>query len=174
MSEKLAGSAHLWAVGYGDADRASQVREVIVSLAGAERYLRLLDIAVLARSADGASTFNGEAFSASGHVARHGLLGILTGFALAVPLLTDDAVRWELDSAALETSNALGIDEKFKHEIASMMRPGTSALMVLDVAQNMNEILLRLQGLGGRILRTNVDIERANLIQSTLGRKLSQ
>jgi uncharacterized membrane protein len=35
----------------------------------------------------------------------------------------------------------------------------------------MNTILPRLQGLGGRILKTNVDIERANLIQSMLDRK---
>jgi uncharacterized membrane protein len=54
-----------------------------------------------------------------------------------------------------------------------MIRPGTSALLVLDVAENLNAIRGRLQGLGGRILKTNVDIERANLIQSTLARKLT-
>jgi len=167
----MASSAHLWAVGYGDVDRAGQVRDVIVSLAGAEPNLSVLDIAILAQSPDGSLTLNGEAFSAGNLVTRHGLLGLLTSFALAVPLLTDDAVRWELNSTVPEMSKALGIDEKFKHEIASMMRPGTSALLVLDVAQNMNTILPRLQGLGGRILKTNVDIERANLIQSTLARK---
>jgi uncharacterized membrane protein len=169
----MAGSAHLWAVGYGDVDRAKQMREVIVSLAGAERDLHLLDIAVLVRLLDGSLMFNGERFSADSPIAGHGILGLLTGFALAVPLLTDDAIGRVLDPTVPEGSNALGIDEKFKHEIASMMRPGTSALLVLDVAQNMNAILPRLQGLGGRILKTNVDIERANLIQSTLARRLT-
>ena len=166
----MGSSAHLWAVGYGDVDRAKEVREVVVSLAGPERYLQLLDVAVLVRSADGSLTLDGDRFSANSPVARHGILGLLTGFALAVPLLTDKAVRWELDSTALAVSNSLGIDEKFKHEITSMMQPGTSALLVLDVAQNMNGILPHLQGLGGHILKTNVDIERANLIQSTLAR----
>ena len=169
----MAGSTHLWAVGYGDVDRAEQVREVIVSLAGAERDLHLLDIAVVERSPDGSLTLNGERFSASSPIASHGLLGLLSRFALAVPLLTDDAVGWVLDSTVTELSNALGIGEQFKHEIASMMRPGTSALLVLDVAQNMNAILPKLQGLGGHILKTNVDIERANLIQSTLAGKLT-
>jgi len=124
--------AHLWAVGYGDVNRAEQVRDVIVSLAGADGYLHLLDIAVLAHSSGGSLTLNGEVFSAGSAGARHGLLGLLTAFALAVPLLTDDAVRWELNSTVREVSNALGIDEKFKREIASMMRPGTSALLVLE------------------------------------------
>jgi uncharacterized membrane protein len=169
----MATAAHLWAVGYDDADRAAQVRDVIVALAGPEQYLRLLDVAILVRSADGSLTFNGKAFSASRHIVGNGTLGILAGFALAVPLLSDEAVAWLMDSTTPEVSNSLGLDEKFKQEIASMIRPRTSALLVLDVAENMNAILSRLQGLGGRILKTNVDIERANLIQSTLARKMT-
>jgi uncharacterized membrane protein len=166
-------SAHLWAVGYDDINRAGQVRDVIDSLAGPQQYLQLLDIAILARSADGSLTFNGKPFSASRHIVGNGTLGLLTGFALAVPMLSDEAITWLTDSTAPGVSNSLGIDEKFKQDIASMIRPGTSALLVLDVAENMNAILGRLQGLGGRILKTNVDIERANLIQSTLARKLT-
>ena len=165
-------SAHLWAVGYDDIDRASQVRQVIVSLADPQRYLQLLDIAILVRSADGSLTFNEKPFSASRHILGHGTLGLLAGFALAVPMLNDEAVSWLLESTAPEESRSLGINEDFKQEIASMVRLGTSALLVLDVAENMNAILPRLQGLGGHILKTNVDIERAKLIQSTLARKL--
>jgi uncharacterized membrane protein len=169
----MASAAHLWAIGYNDIDRARQVREAVVSLAGPQQYLRLLDVAILARSADGSLAFNGRPFSASRHIVGNGTLGLLTGFALAVPMLSDKAIARLMDSTDPEVSNSLGIDEKFKQEIASMIRPGTSALLVLDVAENMNAILSRLQGLGGRILKTNVDIERANLIQSTFARKLT-
>jgi uncharacterized membrane protein len=166
-------TAHLWAVGYDDINRAGQVREVIVSLANAQRYLQLLDIGVLARSHDGSLTLNGERLSTAGSVATHGILGLLAGFALAVPLLSSDAVARAFDSPAPEKSESLGIDETFKREIASMMQPASSALLVLDIAQNMNAILPRLEGLGGRILKTNVDIERANLIQRALARKMT-
>jgi uncharacterized membrane protein len=166
-------TAHLWAIGFDDIDRAGQVREVIVSLAGSEQYLQLLDIGVLARSHDGSLTLNGTQFSTASSIASHGILGLLAGFALAVPLLSSDAVARAFDSPAWEKPEALGIDERFKQEIASMLRPATSALLVLDVEQNMNAILPRLEGLGGRILKTNVDIERANLIQSALARKMS-
>jgi uncharacterized membrane protein len=50
-----------------------------------------------------------------------------------------------------------------------MMKSGSSALFVLDEAADMEVILHRIQGLGGTVLRTNVDLERAKLIQETLG-----
>jgi uncharacterized membrane protein len=50
-----------------------------------------------------------------------------------------------------------------------MMRPGTSALFLLDQEGNLDGILHRIRGLGGTVLKTNVDLDRAKLIQSTLG-----
>jgi uncharacterized membrane protein len=166
-------SAHLWAVGYDDADRASQVQQVVASLGGPQQSLQLLEMAILARLPDGSFLFNGKPFQAGNQVAHHSALHLLTGFALSVPLLTDEAVASIFDSTVPEVAKTLGIDEKFKEEIGSMMRPGTCALLVLDVAEDMNVILSRLRGLGGTILKTNVDIERANLIQSTLVAKLA-
>jgi uncharacterized membrane protein len=48
------------------------------------------------------------------------------------------------------------------------MKPGTSALFVLDDQGDMEVILHTIQGLGGVVLKTNVDLERAKLIQLTL------
>ena len=48
------------------------------------------------------------------------------------------------------------------------MKPGTSALFVLDDEGDMEMILHKIRGLGGTVLKTNVDVERAKLIQSTL------
>jgi uncharacterized membrane protein len=53
-------------------------------------------------------------------------------------------------------------------EIEEMMKPGTSALFVLDDVGDMDVILHRIRGLGGTVLKTNVDVERAKLIQATL------
>ena len=51
-----------------------------------------------------------------------------------------------------------------------VMRTGrtASALFVLDDEGDMEVILHTIQGLGGTVLKTNVDLERAKLIQSTL------
>jgi len=48
------------------------------------------------------------------------------------------------------------------------MKPGKSALLVLDNEGDMEVILHKIRGLGGTVLKTNVDLERAKLIQSTL------
>ena len=49
-----------------------------------------------------------------------------------------------------------------------MMKPGTSALFVLDYEGDMDIVLREIRGLGGTVLKTNVDVDRAKLIQSTL------
>ena len=49
-----------------------------------------------------------------------------------------------------------------------MIKPGTSVLFVLDQEGDMDAILHAIRGLGGTVLKTNVDLERAKLIQSTL------
>jgi uncharacterized membrane protein len=61
-----------------------------------------------------------------------------------------------------------GIGPEFIHEVEALMKPGTSALFVLDAEGDMELILHRIRGLGGTVVRTNVDLERAKLIQSTL------
>ena len=48
------------------------------------------------------------------------------------------------------------------------MRPGTSALLVLDAGGDMEVILHAIRGLGGTVLKTNVDLEHARLIEATL------
>src|SRR5262245_16550764 len=55
-----AGVGHLWAVGYDDTTRASQVKEEIVRLGWDETYLRLSDAAVVVRHPDGSFTLNRE------------------------------------------------------------------------------------------------------------------
>jgi uncharacterized membrane protein len=62
----------------------------------------------------------------------------------------------------------VGIREDFVREVEGLMKPGTSVLFVLDDQGDMDVILHRLRGLGGTVLKTNVDVERAKLIQSTL------
>jgi uncharacterized membrane protein len=52
--------------------------------------------------------------------------------------------------------------------VERLMKPGTSALFVLDEVGDMEMILDGIRGLGGTVLKTNVDLERAKLIQSTL------
>jgi hypothetical protein len=62
----------------------------------------------------------------------------------------------------------VGITEDFVRDVAGLIKPGTSVLFVLDEGGDMDVILHSIRGLGGAVLKTNVGLERATLIQSTV------
>jgi uncharacterized membrane protein len=159
--------AHLWAVGYDDLAHAEQTREELSSLAAAEHFLRLLDIAILVRHADGSYTFYREPLHVNGSVLGGGILGFLAGLTLAAPI-TGAAIGAAMGFAASTAANAVGIEQQFINDIQAMMKPGASAVLLLDDEGDMDVILHAIRGLGGTVLKTNVDVERAKLIQSTL------
>jgi uncharacterized membrane protein len=96
-------------------------------------------------------------------------LGFITGLVLGTPL-TGAAIGALLGGAGSAAGSArnLGIDADFIREVEALMKPGSSALFVLDDDGDQEVILHTIKGLGGTVLKTNVDVERAKLIQSTL------
>ena len=52
------------------------------------------------------------------------------------------------------------IGDNFIREIEDLMRPGTSVLFVVDTAGDLKTNLESIRGLGGRVLKTNVDLDR--------------
>jgi uncharacterized membrane protein len=161
-------SEHLWAIGYDDMARAEQVRDEIIRLGWDTPYLTLLDVAVVVRHPDGSFTCNRERFPTVANLLGSTAVGFLAGLVLLAPL-TGAAVGALLGGAGTAVAvAAAGIEDDFVREVEGLMQPGTSALFVLDSEGDMEVILHAIQGLGGTVLRTNVDLHRAQLIQSTL------
>ena len=161
-------SEHLWAIGYDDMERAEQVRDEITRLGWDTHYLTLLDVAVVVRHPDGSFTCNRERFPTIANLLGCTAVGFLAGLVLLAPL-TGAAVGALLGGAGTAAAvTAVGIGDDFVREVEGLMQPGTSALFVLDSEGDMEVILHAIQGLGGTVLRTNVDVKRAKLIQSTL------
>jgi uncharacterized membrane protein len=158
--------SHLWAVGYDDMGRAEQVRDEIARL-GERHCLLLLDTAVAVRYPDGCVTLNGDRFVPVPTFRGHTLLSFLAGLALGAPPLTGTAAgAWV--RAAGSNAAEVGIDPAFVGEVQALMKPGSSALFVLDEEGDMEALLQGIRGLGGAVLKTTVDLQRAKLIQSTL------
>jgi uncharacterized membrane protein len=157
---------HLWAVGYGDIGRAEQVRAEIARL-GERRCLVLLDTAVLVHYPDGCVTLDGEPLADGVNFSGHGLASFFAGLALGAPPLTAGAACALVRSAGGAAAE-VGIGDDFIREVERLTGPGTSVLFVLDREGEMAAILQGIRGLGGTVLKTNVDLERAGLIQSTL------
>jgi uncharacterized membrane protein len=149
-------------------ERANQVRDHITSLGWEKSYLILSDIAVVVRHADGSFTLDRKPFPAVSNMVGCTAVGFIAGLVLAAPL--GGALVGALiggAGTALEASS-VGIDAVFIREVEALMEPGTSALFVLDNEGDMEVILHAIRGLGGTVLKTNVDMARARLIQSTL------
>jgi uncharacterized membrane protein len=167
----MTATAHLWAIGYDDMGRADQVREEITQLgwgAGlAGKYLLLEDIAVVVRQSDGTFTFDRKPFPSLANILACTGVGFLAGLVVATPL-TGATLGALVGSAGAAVATHAGIGEAFIRDVEAMMKPGTSALFVLDDEGDMEMILQKIRGLGGSVLKTNVDLERAKLIQSTL------
>ena len=167
MSRKT-GAGHLWAIGYADVDRASQVKDEIVRLGWDQPYLLLSDVAVVVRHPDGSFTLNREPFPAVANVLGSTTIGFIAGLVLGAPLVGAAAGALVGGAGSSAAHAAVGIADDFVREVEGMMQPGTSALFVLDHEGDMDVILHHIRGLGGTVLKTNVDVERAKLIQATL------
>jgi uncharacterized membrane protein len=151
--------AHLWAIGYDEMGRADQVRDEIARLGW--------DIAVVVRHPDGTFTFDRMPFPGVANILACTGVGFLVGLVLAAPL-AGAAIGALLGGTGTAAATHVGISEDFIRDVEALMKPGTSALFVLDDDADMEVILHTLQGLGGTVLKTNVDLKRAKLIQSTL------
>jgi uncharacterized membrane protein len=162
--------AHLWVVGFDNTIRAEEVRKEIAQLAGPQEYLQLLDLAVVVRWNDGSLTCEREAFPRIENIAGSSMIGLLVGLVVGAPLV-GATIGGVVGSAAAAVVSKVGIDDAFIGEVGNMIGPGTSALFVLDNVGDLEVILNRIRGLGGTILKTNVDLEQAKVIQSALSSK---
>ncbi|HET6323376.1 MAG TPA: DUF1269 domain-containing protein [Planctomycetaceae bacterium] len=168
----MAESGHLWAVGFDEISRATAVRDEITKLAWnpgeGGKYLILLDTAVVICHPDGSFTLDREPFPGVGNILSCSVVGFLTGLVVAAPLSGATIGAFIGGAGTLASAAQAGINADFIQDVEKIMRPGTSALFVLDEAGDMEVIMHTIHGLGGTVLKTNVDLERAKLIQATL------
>src|SRR5262245_54028142 len=129
-------SWHLWAIGYDDMDRAEKVRDEISRLGWKEHYLILGDLAVAVCHPDGSVTIDREPFPVVRNILACSAVGFLAGLVVAAPF-TGATVGALLGGGGSALSGAVGFGEDFVRDVKKLMRPGTSALFVLDDSGDM-------------------------------------
>jgi len=159
---------HLWAVAYDDMERANHVRDEIVRLGWDKNRLILGDVAVVARHLDGSFTLDREPFPTVSNILGCSAVGFLAGLVIGLPIVGATVGAMVGGAGSVTTAASTGINGQFVKEAQGLMKPGTSAVFVLDAGGDMEVILHAIRGLGGTVLKTNVDVERARLIQTTL------
>src|SRR5262249_8666695 len=119
------------------------------------------------RHPDGSLTIDRHPVAALNYFLQRTAVGFLTGVVLYAPLPVA-TVGAMMGGAGIAASTALVFDQDFVREVEGLREPGTRAFFVLDVPKNLDMILDQIRGLGGTVLRTNVDVDRARLVQSSL------
>jgi len=135
--------------------------EMLVDLA------RLEHMAVVVRDLDGSFRLDRERFPHLGNIAGCSLVGFLAGLAVLAPF-PGAALGALVGGAGSALAARAGIAEAFIREVEGLMKPGTSALFLLDVGGDLDVVDYRIRGLGGTILKTNVNPERAKAVQAAL------
>jgi uncharacterized membrane protein len=141
---------HLWAVGYDDMERANHVRDEIIRLGWVENSLILTDLAVVVRHLDGSFTLDRERFPTGSNILGCSAVGFLAGLVIGVPIV-GAAIGAAVGGAGAAMSVAsAGIADDFVKDAQRLMKPGTSAIFVLDSEGDMDAILHAIRGLGAR------------------------
>ena len=162
----MSGASRLWAVVFDDPAAAERVRAELRLLEGAHSLL-LDDVAIVTRLPDGSFKFDREPDPVLAVTGGCGLIGFLAGLVVAQPLA--GAVVGTLVGGALAAvGTRVGISAEFILEVRALITPGASALFVMDEWGDREAILYHLRGLGGKVLKTNVDPEWAKEVQGAL------
>ena len=159
-------AGNLWAVAYDDPNRAAEVRAELQALEE-RQFLLVEDMAVVVRDPDGSFRLDRERFPYFGNIAGSSLAGFLAGLVVLAPF-TGAAIGALVGGAGDAIAARVGIAEEFIREVEGLMKPGTSALFLLDVGGDLDVVDYRIRGLGGTILKTNVDPKRAKEVQAAL------
>ena len=161
-------TAHLWAVGFDDMERATHVRDEIKRIGWVVNSLILKDLAVVVRHLDGSFTLDREHFPTGSNIVGASVVGFLAGLVIGAPIVGAAVGAMAGGAGTAVSVMSAGITDDFVKDAQRLMKPGTSAVFVLDSEGDMEAILHAIRGLGGTVLKTNVDVERARLIQTTL------
>jgi uncharacterized membrane protein len=159
-------AGNLWAVVFDDPAAAERVRAEVRALQDVH-CLMIDDVAIVTRLPDGTFKLDREPNSGLAVTGGLGVIGFLAGLVVAQPLA--GAAAGTLLGGALAAAGArVGISDEFVREVEVLMTPGATVLFVMDEWGDREAVLHNLRGLGGTVLKTNVDPGWAKEVQAAL------
>jgi uncharacterized membrane protein len=159
-------SGNLWAVVYDDPTAAERARAAVGALQDCH-CLMVDDVAIVTRLPNGSFEVDRDPNPGLAVTEGGGLIGLLAGLVVGQPLA--GAALGALLGAGLAVAGAgVGIPDGFIREVEATMSPGTTVLFVMDELGDREAVLYQLRGLGGKVLKTNVDPAWAEEVQAAL------
>lgn len=157
--------SNLVVIGFDDELKAEELRLKLLKLQR-EYLIDMEDAVVAVRKPDGKVKLNQAVNVTAAGATSGGFWGLLIGMIFLSPLfgLAVGAAAGAITGALTD----LGIDDKFMKELASAMKPGSSALFVLVRKATPDKVLEEVQGCGGKVLKTSLTHEEEAKLQAAL------
>lgn len=152
-------------IGYDNEFKAEEVRLTLRKLQK-EYLIDLEDAVVAVKDANGKVKLHQAVNLAAAGAIGGGFWGSLIGLIFLNPLL--GAAVGAAAGAASGALNDLGINDTFMKELASHLKPGSSALFVLVRKATPDKVLEELKGSGGKVLKTSLSHEDETKLQAAL------
>ena len=149
--------SELIVIGYDSADKAEAARSELLGMAK-EYLVDVADAVVATTDEDGKVKLNQMVNLWSLGATSGAFWGLLIGVIFFNPLL---GVAVGAGAGAL--SGALsdyGINDDFMKDVSDVLQPGQAALFMMVRQHASDKVIERLGGLGGRIIRTNLDTSK--------------
>lgn len=157
---------NLWVISYDDVTQAEAARAEIIHLQNT-RFAEVSDLALVVRSLDGTISIHRDHLSSGLVVGSSGVLGFLVGLLFTQPLL-GAAIGTAVGAAGMAARTNMGFEDSFIQEVGEIITPGKCALFLLASMSYSDVLLHHIKGLGGRVLKTNVDLDWAKKVQEAL------
>ena len=143
-------------IGYDDEDTAEKVWRELVALER-DYLIDLADAAVIRRDKKGKLHVTTPSHHAAAWGALSGFFwGTLIGLIFLFPLAPIVGVAAGLVGAALGESNDLGVKDDFKQRVQDVVKPHSSAILMIVRKATPDKVLEALEPYGGTVLRTSL------------------
>lgn len=157
--------SNLLVIVYPDELKAEQVRLDFLKMQ--KEYLITLEDAVIAiKKQDGKVKLLQMYHLAAGGAISGALWGTLIGLLFMMPIF--GLVVGAGTGAVAGALSDVGINDDFMKNLASSLKPGSSALFVLVDSQITDKVMAELQGTGGKIIQTSLSTIDQEKLQKVL------
>jgi uncharacterized membrane protein len=157
--------ADLLVIAYPTEAQAEEIRSKLFELQK-EYLIELGDAVVAVKRPDGSVKLNQVFNSTAAGAAGGALWGTLIGMLFLMPL-----AGAAIGAGAGAISGRLtdtGIDDAFMKEVAASIEGGNAALFLLIRKMTADKVLARLQGTGGKIMRSSFDESKEAALRTAL------
>lgn len=154
--------AELIVIGYDTPEKAEAARSELFGLSK-EYLVEVGDAVVAVRHHNGKIKLNQMVNLWTIGAAGGSFWGLLVGLLFFNPLL--GVVTGAAAGGVAGALNDYGISDGFMRDVAGILQPGQAALFVLANRVSSERVIDRIAKLGGRVLRTNLDVSQEKKVR---------